>query len=51
MDNEEGICPLDAFSCDLRVLSYLLTEAAHLIGVGRGQYGGILGVFKELGWR
>ena len=48
VDNEEGIRPLDAFSCDLRVPSYPLAEAAHLIGVGRGPGGGVLGVFEEL---
>ena len=45
---EEGIRPIDAFSCALRVLSYSLAEADHLIGVGRGPGGGILGVFAEL---
>ena len=48
MNNEEGIRPLDTFSGALRVLSYSLAEAAHLIGVGRGPGGGILGVFAEL---
>ena len=48
VDNEEGIRPLDAFSCALRVLSYSLTEAAHLIGVGRVPCGGVLGVFTGL---
>ena len=48
MNNKEVIRPLDAFSCSLRVLSYSLAEAAHLIGVGRGPGGGILRVFAEL---
>ena len=48
VDNKEGIYYLDAFSCDLRVISYSLSEAAQLIGVGRGPGGGILGVFTEL---
>ena len=48
VDNEEGIRPLDAFSCALRVISYSLAEAAHLIGVGSGPGGGVLGVFTEL---
>ena len=48
VNNKEGIRPLEAFSCALRVLSYSLAEAAHLIGVGRGPGGGILGVFAEL---
>ena len=48
VDKEEGIRPLDAFSCDLRVLSYSLEKAAHIIGVGRGPGGGVLGVFTEL---
>ena len=48
VDNKEGISTLDAFSCALRVLSYSLAEAAHLIGVGRGPGGGVLGVFTEL---
>ena len=47
VDNKEGIRPLDAFSCALRVLSYSLTEAAHLIGVGRGPGGGVLGVLRS----
>ena len=47
VDNEEGICPLDALFCTLRDLSYPLADAAHLIGVGRGPVGGILGVFME----
>ena len=47
VDNEEGICPLDALSCALRVLSYSLAEAAHLVGVGCGPGGGVLGVFTE----
>ena len=46
--NKEGICSIDAFSCALRVLSYSLAEAAHLIGVGRGPGGGVLRVFTEL---
>ena len=48
VNNEEGIRPLDAFSCALGVLSYSLTEAAHLIGVVHGPGGGVLGVFVEL---
>ena len=48
MDNEEGIRTLNALSCDLRVLSYLLSEAAHLIGLGSGPGGGVLWVFTEL---
>ena len=48
VDNEEGICHLDTFSCALRVLSYSLAEAAHLIGVVRGTGGGVLGKFTEL---
>ena len=44
-NNEEGIRPLDAFYCALRVLYYSLEEAAHLIGVGHGTGGGVLGVF------
>ena len=48
VDNEEGIYPLDSFSCALRVLSYYLKESDHLIGVGRGPGGGVLGVFTEL---
>ena len=48
MDNEEGICSLNAFFCALCVLSYSLAEAAHLIGVGRGPGIGVLGVFMEL---
>ena len=48
VNNEEGIRPLDAFSCALRVLSYYLEEATHLIGLGHGKIGGVLGVFAEL---
>ena len=48
VNNEEGIHSLDAFSCYLRVLTYYLAETDHLIGVGRGTGGGILGVFAEL---
>ena len=48
MDNKEGIRPLDTLSCALRVPSYPLAEASHLIGVGCGPGGGVLGVFKEL---
>ena len=48
VDSEEGIRPLDAFSYALRILSYSLEEAAHLIGVGRDPGGGVLGVFTEL---
>ena len=48
VDNEEGIRPLDEFSCALRVLSYSLEEAAHLVGVGRGPDGGVLRVFTKL---
>ena len=47
VDNEEGICSLDAFYCALHVLSYSLAEAAHLLGVGRGPGGGVLGVFMK----
>ena len=47
VDNKEGISTLDAFSCALRVLSYSLAEASHLIGVKRGPGGGVLGVFVE----
>ena len=48
VDNEEGISSLDSFSCALRFPSYTLAEADHLIGVGRGPGGGVLGVFEEL---
>ena len=48
VENEEGICPLDTFYCALCVLSYSLEKAAHIIGVGRGPGGGVLGVFTEL---
>ena len=48
VNNEEGIRPLNAFSCALRVLSYSLEEAAHLIEVVRVIGGGVLGVFVEL---
>ena len=48
VDNKEGIRPLGVFSYSLCVLSYPLAEAAHLIGVGRGPGGGVLGVFTEL---
>ena len=48
VDNEEGIRPLNALFCALRVLPYSLAEAAHIIGVGRGTGGGVLGVFTEL---
>ena len=48
VDNEEGIFPLNALSCSLRVPSYPLVEAAHIIGVGCGPGGVVLGVFKEL---
>ena len=48
VDNKEGTRPLGALYCDLRVPSYPLSEAAHLIGVGRGLGGGVLRVFKEL---
>ena len=48
VNNKEGIRPLDAFSCDLRVIYYSLSEATHIIGVGRGPGGGVLGVFAEL---
>ena len=48
VNNKEGIRPLDAFSCALRVLSYCLAEAAHLIGVGRGPGCDVLGVFAGL---
>ena len=48
LDNEEDIRPLDAFSYDLCVISYPLEEADHLVGVGRGPGGGVLGVFTEL---
>ena len=44
VDNEEGIFPLDAFSCYLCVPSYPLAEAAHLIGIGRGPRGCVIGV-------
>ena len=46
--NKEGIHPLDVFSCAFRVIYYSLAEAAHLIGVGRGLSGGVLGMFMEL---
>ena len=46
-NEEEGIRSLDTFSRALRVLSYCLAEAVHLIGVGRGPGGGILGMFAE----
>ena len=45
VNNEEGICSLNAFSCALRVLSYYLAEASHLIEEGRGTGGGVIGVF------
>ena len=48
MDNEEGICPLNALSYALRFTSYPQAEVAHLIGVGRVPGGGVLGEFKEL---
>ena len=48
VDNKEGIFPLDAFSCALCVISYSLAEAVHLIVVGRGLGGSVLGVFTEL---
>ena len=48
VDNEEVIRPLDVLSCALCVLSYPLAEAAHLIGVGHGPGGGVIGVFTEL---
>ena len=48
VDNEEGICFLDSFYYALRVISYYMVEAAHLIGVGHGPGGGVLGVFTEL---
>ena len=48
VNNEEGIFPLDAFSCALCVISYSLAEADHLIGVGRGPCGGVLQVFEEM---
>ena len=48
VDNEEGIRSLDALSCAIRVPSYPLIDAAHLIGVGRGPGGDVLGMFKEL---
>ena len=47
VDKEEVIRPLDASYYSLHVLSYPLVEAAHLIGVGRGTSGGVLGVFTE----
>ena len=48
VNNEEGIVPLNVFSCALRILYYSLAEAAHIIGVGLGPGGGVLGVFAEL---
>ena len=45
VNNEEGIRPLDAFPCALRVLSYSLEETAHIVGLGRDPGGGLLGVF------
>ena len=48
VDNEEGIRPLVKLPCFLCVLSYPLEEAAHLIRLGRGPGGGVLGVFTEL---
>ena len=48
VNNEEGIRPLDSFSCALCVISYSLAEVVHLIGVGRGTGGGVLGLFAEL---
>ena len=48
MDNEEGIRTLDELSCSLRVTSYPLSEAAHIIGVGRGPGVCILRVLTEL---
>ena len=48
VDSKEGIRPIDVFSCALCVLSYPLAEAAHIVGVGCGPGGGVLGLFKEL---
>ena len=48
VNDEEGIRPLNAFSCALRVISYPLEEAAHIIGVECGPGGGVIGVFTEL---
>ena len=48
MENKEGIHPLDMLSYALFVPSYSLAEAAHIIGVGRGPGGVVLGVFKKL---
>ena len=48
VDSEEGIRPLNTFSCALCDISYSLSEAAHIVGVGRGPGGGVLGVFTEL---
>ena len=54
VNDEEGIRPLNAFYCALRVPSYSLEEAAHLVGLGLGPGGGVLWVFVELsilhGW-
>ena len=44
VDNGEGICPLNALSCSLCVPSHPLAEAAHLIGLGRGPGGWVIGV-------
>ena len=48
VNHEEGIRPLNAFYCALRVPSYSLEEAAHLVGLGLGPGGGLLWVFVEL---
>ena len=48
VNHEEGIRPLNAFYCALRVPSYSLEEASHLVGLGRGPGGGVLWVFVEL---
>ena len=48
VNNKEGIRPLDAFSCTLRVLYYYLAEADRVIGVRRGPGGGVLWVFADM---
>ena len=44
VDNKEGVRPLYVLSCSLYVPSYPLAEAAHLIGIGRGPRGCVIGV-------
>ena len=47
VDKKEGIRPLNTLSFSLHVTSYPLTEAAHIIGVGRGPGCCVLGVITE----